>query len=357
MSKVSSSRRGFTLIELLVVIAIIAVLIALLLPAVQQAREAARRSQCKNNLKQYGIALHTYEESAKYFPPGSNFPNCTASIAGSPCGPSGINTGDHIGGLMSWRSHSATTQILPYMEQGAFYKNSVLINLKARFADEWRGTAASLKSGLFACPSDSPPSNGDAPSNYVYCEGTNLGFRNDGYTLNAADQNGIFNMEVSTRIANISDGTSNVIAMSEQIAAGNAGGFDPAQARRAVAAPGGASFPPSFPSKAQVDAWGASCVAGGNLSNDPGRFWHSGLHGATLFNTLLTPNSPYPNCTAHCAGCALDGPGMMGARSRHSGGVQVLMADGATRFISNNVDFTTWGRLGARNDKQPVGEF
>src|SRR5712691_9412984 len=137
-----SNRRGFTLIELLVVIAIIAILIALLLPAVQQAREAARRSQCKNNLKQYGVALHTYHESTKVFPKGSTNP---ATI-----------------GLLDWRCHSATVQILPFLDLGSVLKGGgYQIGLDG---ENGTNTAAArvVKSGVFRCPSDGAPTTGPA---------------------------------------------------------------------------------------------------------------------------------------------------------------------------------------------------
>ena len=338
MPRSLSRRAGFTLIELLVVIAIIAILIALLLPAVQQAREAARRSQCKNNLKQYGIAMHSYHETTKLFPKGA-FHSSVVNNSQS-----------------DWRSYSATVMLLPYMDQGPIYKRFNL-NGPAQNND---ALAATLKGGMVVCPSDSLPGNGEAPSNYVYCAGTNVVHTNGAFGIAANDQNGMFNNCVNVNTSDVRDGTSNTIAMSEQVVAGNvSGGNDYSRIKQAVGRPGG--FPDSFPTKAQVDAWSASCNAsgsfGGNTGNLAGRFWHRGLHGLTQFSTLLAPNALTFNCTENCPNCDPDGRGMIAARSRHPGGVHSLMGDGATRFINNSIDFTTWGRLGARNDRQPVGEF
>lgn len=341
MSLVRPLRRAFTLIELLVVIAIIAVLIALLLPAVQQAREAARRSQCKNNLKQYGIALHDYHDSAKVFPRGC------------------FNNAGY--GAFDWRNHSATTVLLPYMDQKALYQRYQAAAFgPGTNRDAVNGTmygiANPARLGIFMCPSDQGPANGDAWSSYAYCEGTNIGY-GGGITMN--DQNGMFNMQVIVKIADVRDGTSNTIAMSELVAAGNiSGGNDYARIKQQVPMTGG---PLAFMTQAQVTTWANACNAsgnfGGNSGNYAGRWWHRGLHGMTLFNTLLTPNPNVFNCSANCTGCDPDGPSLMPPRSRHSGGVHALMGDGATRFISNTIDFTTWGRLGARNDAQPVGNF
>ncbi len=336
----SSPRRGFTLIELLVVIAIIAILIALLLPAVQQAREAARRSQCKNNLKQYGIALHSYHESAKMFPKG-----CFQ------------NQGY---GAYDWRNHSATTNLLPYLDQKALYQTyQGLAYTPGAQKDAVNGTMYGIANAaqlpIFICPSDTAPADGSAPSNYVYCEGTN-----HGWGLAAADQNGMFNMDVKVKIADISDGTSSTIAMSENIASGNTSGtVDLSRVRQPGAMPSGMAA--AFPTKAHVDAWSAACnatipsIAG---TTNSGRWWHRGLHGMSLFNTLLMPNSQITNCTAHpCSSCDPDNPGMIAARSRHTGSIHVLMADGATRSINNNIHYDTYWSIGGRNDKRVVGEF
>ncbi len=337
--------RGFTLIELLVVIAIIAILIALLLPAVQQAREAARRSQCKNNLKQFGVALHTYHESTKMFPKAHTH---------------------YIGiGISEWRGHSATTQLLPYLDQGSVYK-------KYSFGTDCEGLAnhnvANVKIATFRCPSDSVPVTSQyhgltGPGmNFVYCEGATVGYQNNGAVVGVGEENGIFNQRVNCATQDIRDGTSNVIAMSEHIVADSGSNTDKVSVVRAgVAPPGGfPAYPVTFSTQAQVDSWGAACAAGGvggQRHKSVGHWWHHGGHGSGAFNTLLNPNSKWPNCTSHCGGCAIDAPLMAAARSQHAGGVHALMADGAVRFVNNTVELTTWQRLGHRRDGNPLGEF
>ena len=149
-------RRGFTLIELLVVIAIIAVLVAILLPAIQQAREAARRSQCANNLKQFGIALHNYHEAHGMFPLGIN--------------PSVYDSG----ATYAWRGFSAHTMLLPYMDQAGIY-NQLNFNL---LYDAAPNNSAIVRKRIasFICPSDFPY-NGSATE-----PGVNYAARQDSLT-------------------------------------------------------------------------------------------------------------------------------------------------------------------------------
>ena len=341
--------RGFTLIELLVVIAIIAILIALLLPAVQQAREAARRTQCKNNLKQLGLALHNYHDSMSMFPRSQL----------------GATTG-----TADWRGHSAHVMILPYIEQAALYSQyemdihawwdggKIGVDGTAHHNVQNANRAGMKRLTAFICPSNSASISFPACS-YPVSEGNNAGMFNDGVAggATAIKQNGIFNIQISVKMGDITDGTTNVIMAGEQLLSGTVPTLDRVvNLRQGVAIPAG--WDGTFLTQAQMDDWGNRCTTSGSgQRTETGRYWCPGVHEQSVFNTLLTPNSKYQNCTAHCVGCAPDGPAMLGARSLHTGGVQVLLADGSVRFVSDNVDYMTWQRLGARNDGSPLGEF
>eukprot|EP00475_Leptophrys_vorax_P003448 TRINITY_DN12047_c0_g1_i1.p1 TRINITY_DN12047_c0_g1~~TRINITY_DN12047_c0_g1_i1.p1 ORF type:complete len:244 (-),score=19.27 TRINITY_DN12047_c0_g1_i1:451-1107(-) len=197
ISRRPARSRGFTLIELLVVIAIIAVLIALLLPAVQQAREAARRTQCKNNLKQFALALHNYHDTFTLFP---------RAVNGS------IYDGQGDG----WRSYSAQAMMLPYIDQAPLYNQ---INFSANACCDNGGGPANndavmgkIKIGAFVCPSSEVPGNITAPNSYAVCNGSNTGFDAD---QNQGQQNGMFNRYQLVRMGDCTDGTSNTIFASE----------------------------------------------------------------------------------------------------------------------------------------------
>ena len=336
-----SRLRGFTLIELLVVIAIIAVLIALLLPAVQQAREAARRSTCKNNLKQLGIALHNYHETHSMFPP-SKLPSMHDSGAPTYAG--------------AWRGFSAQAMLLPFMDQSALYNQFDFALMVSNGAAATHGNNPVTKNAKvpgFLCPSDIRYLGAEPGNNYLFSAGPTTY-----WGISAVNQIGMFNYQVPVTFASITDGSSNVIAASEATVGNNsAATYDLKRSHvRAQGFPGG--VPEKFWSPAQLLTYGTQCLAGTtNLHATKGREWVNGIGSQTIFNTLNNPNTTSPDCHP-CGGCGwYDSAGIWSARSMHVGGVHCLMGDGAVRFITENLDNNTWQRLGGVNDGQPVGEF
>ena len=311
--------RGFTLIELLVVIAIIAILIALLLPAVQQAREAARRTQCKSNLKQIGIALHNYHDVNNSFPP------FFISRTGTPSRIADADKG------ANW-----LVFLLPYVEQAALYSQWDF-DIPANQND---GRSENLS--VVKCPTD-PQSDG-APCSYA-----GGGWARGNYGMNVSpcqhgvdDSGGIGSVNKVVRFRDITDGTSNTVAVDEL-----RGGLNDRDLRGSWAMPG------------------------------------LGSGTAAMFNDASAPNSKLPNSDdmENCAVAGLLGippmgcfdassTGQMTARSLHTGGIQAMLADGSVRFISENIDFSTnpsgcgpvnergvWQKIHTRNGGEVVGEF
>ena len=318
-------RFGFTLIELLVVIAIIAVLIALLLPAVQQARESARRTQCKNNLKQYGLGLHNYHDTYLMFPPG------------------GTNWGyPQIG----WQ-----VGILPFMDQTPLF-NSLDMNRADAYETPVKGGPARLQKVPYSiCPSNpdaafrdtnwaqscytgslgsqrTPSADGNcntflnprpanAPSSLLGYD-ANMGWQDHGNSNDSTQISGMFSrLGVRTRIATVLDGTSNTIMVGE---------INPM------------------------------------CHDHTGGWWYYNGMGNAHASTSVAPNDfttcpnsnrvTNPACTAMC-----NWNYSWGFKSTHAGGLHVLLVDGSVKFINESLDYNTWQRLGGRSDGQPVGEF
>lgn len=347
MLKKNPKKRGFTLIELLVVIAIIAILIALLLPAVQQAREAARRTQCKNNLKQLGLAMHNYHDVYNMFPhnagrllqvanPNQNCPE------------------------FSWIFNS-----LPYLEQSAIYNTAMVTNIPAGSADRNHnnfGVNAALRSTVLTgllCPSNAMPPvrTGQVNGGYRWNGSSNAGGTDyvgnlghvwagwkdcgavpDFDAANGGDArfvkgpnpgtpwingeeageqiryNGVFRMNGSWGIRDITDGTTNTIAVFENphYRGGNGTTFDY--------------------NVSQYSAWISPLAATHNFRNPINNRNPAWMQGAND----LRCESP---------------------SSRHTGGVQVLLCDGSVRFLSENLAHVVRYNLAVRNDGQVLGEF
>lgn len=336
-------RSGFTLIELLVVIAIIAILVALLLPAVQQAREAARRSSCKNNLKQIGVALHNYHDTFKVFPPGS--------INGQyPDSDTDGNAWDE--GQWGWAAH-----LLPFVEQGTLY-DACEINNPTNDLDDFEGNAGQTVVSTYRCPSDTAPDvnterSSDGTSNYVAMLGPEALYHDSNteprsrYAGN--DRDGIAWVNSKVRMRDITDGTSNTIIIGERawelpIPNGN-------QNAKCGAAIWTGSAGPNM--RYDANAGQANAVMG--VTGD-------GINKAGFFDSDVTATDAD---AANHNGCGLT------FSSRHSGGAQFLLADGAVVFLSENIDHdpstasagaaptinSVYERLASRRDGQPVGEF
>ena len=299
-----SPRRGFTLVELLVVIAIIGVLIALLLPAVQQAREAARRMQCTNHQKQLGLAIHNYHDTFQKFPPGQ-FIN--------------VNVSGETENLMRfcWMQ-----TLLPFVEQAALHDRFQEQIASGVVPWSWAGRETVV--GGFICPSapGAPKVNTRGfHGNYVTVHGNHFVKSGD----NDQNANGVFYVRSKTSFRDVTDGTSNVAMLSEILLVP-----DNTTDRR------GAYFMTSFNSAnvtvAFKDGPNSTIPDAGNL--------------AVLVNQL--PNLPAVEASDYVG---------MNPRSYHPGGVLVTRVDGSVGFVPDTIDVTTFQRLGARNDGEPLGEF
>ena len=353
---VSPARRAFTLIELLVVIAIIAVLIALLLPAVQSAREAARRSQCVNNLKQLGLAIHNYHSSNNVLPADGVFLGpASGTVQGA---------GEGWGWAASW-----VVAILPHMEQQSLY-NAYNFNRSADLPPNY--TTGFTLVGSLICPSDNikvRPALPDpwAPNSYHGNHGgpgivSNWsGTITQNYTNYPAQWWGVDANMAYFGFESITDGTSSTALFSERLLgiAGNPAVFvGTANGKRGifrVSYPGTVNQGPTAnPMKAigacksvpATQASGGSSVSGAYYSlSYP---WHTSNSAYTHFNT---PNGTSCVSTAdQCGNCIWGGAtGMISATSNHPGGVNTCFADGSVRFIKDTVAPVTWWALGTKS--------
>ena len=343
-------RRAFTLVELLVVIAIIGILVGLLLPAVQAAREAARRMQCSNNLKQIGLAIHNYENATKRIPPGSGFYGGISVALGSLPAPN-----QRFSGPQHWNRAHLLVRILPYVEQGALYSEfggDVVTQDDARISDPTNPQGGELLRGIrlatYICPSDnndgfSTTLSGRAsrvqPSNYAFNMGPTNSMSDNpncscpliatfrARSLVGTDANnpagpftrrgGIMPQGLTGnggyvgKFGDVSDGLSNTIFFGETIA-----------------------------------DWSAHSRTGWSHANQWGRFTQVPINWDSRFPTLAAALAAgKTGCEANCNWNSAEG-----FKSRHTGGAQILMGDGSIQFFSQSIDLIAYNRLGSKSE-------
>lgn len=322
-------RRAFTLIELLVVIAIIAVLIALLLPAVQQAREAARRIQCKNNLKQFGLALHNYVDSFTAFPPACVLPLNQVTD-----------------------SFSAHARILPYVDQASLQS---LINFSTSYKQQPQVTQTRVS--MFLCPSEvnvQASSIGGltyTPSNYAVSFGTWFAWN----PTTGATSDGAFGVNSKFGPADFSDGLSNTIGIAE------------VKTYQALLHDGGWPNTPNVaPPATPADAIAYGGAFDVNLAHAQ---WINGMMVQTGMTTTFPPNTPaiYMNGSTPVdvdfvstrLGISATNLtyGTVTARSFHIGLAHVLLMDGSVRGVSSQTDQRVWRSLGTRANGEVASDF
>lgn len=375
MSGNQNRRSGFTLVELLVVIAIIGILVALLLPAVQSARESARRIQCTNNLKQIALACLNYESTNKVLPPGRDFPDWA------------IN-GEQQRSYTNYNSvrqtpdqetgfYSVHVRILPFIEGTNVYE---LIDFSRaqvlRMTDNINLQAYANAEDVFICPSDSNSENVVSENNYRYNFGGSTPYggaeshtaqdridavSNDGFSCRG---NGAFTIGRGLKSKDFIDGLSNTALFSERT---KGSGIDPGTAP--VTDADIVTMPGRQPGLVPRDGMFSRCQNAGNAASgfdftSAGRWlpgsdfsngWPFAGYSNTQYNHVAPPNWSGKDCGGFSA--ISDTPGehaIVSARSMHPGGVNVCFADGRVATITDDVDLAAWRAAGSRNGGETV---
>jgi prepilin-type N-terminal cleavage/methylation domain-containing protein/prepilin-type processing-associated H-X9-DG protein len=325
MHTMSRQRNAFTLVELLVVIAIIGVLIALLLPAIQAAREAARRMDCSAKLKQLTLAINNYHGAKKQFPSGNMLIDPVA------------NTYNDI---------SVHAQLLPYLEETNAQK---LINFKKKYNDPANDAARLLNVSTFLCPSDLDdlPSELGGRNNYYANQGSGILFGlpptdSSDPNYGMPEPNGIFYRNSRVRFKDVVDGASKTAVFCEKMKGDGSNGLS---SNHSDTFRPGTKPTTADEAVAQCQSVDVNDLSKQGVSN-VGAPWIYSYHSNTLYYHVGTPN------TRSC----MYPPGriMTTANSNHSGGVNLALLDGSTRFIADDIDVKTWRALGTRAGREVV---
>uniref|UniRef100_UPI0036F3B76C DUF1559 domain-containing protein n=1 Tax=Tautonia rosea TaxID=2728037 RepID=UPI0036F3B76C len=310
----------------------------------QSAREAARRAQCTNNMKQIGLALHNYHSTHETFPMGMS---------------RNISTIDPFTSH-TWNNWAIHALILPYLEQGPVYQACNFDWAVWHSGRTPQGYASNLtvfntRIASFLCPSDGKAGQGRLNNYYASCGPNTQGSSQAG---NGGNSPGLFTYQRSYSIADATDGTSNTLAFVEALVGDTRNGT---HTRRNGMT--GVSFVQQynvqenpqvyFETMQACDLYWKSGAPLGHYTSSPGTRWVMGVTGWTLASTAVPPNGKeWGACRNGCPGCGIDNTQIMNSSSLHPGGINALLGDGSVRFIKDTVNLNTWWALGTKDGNE-----